>query len=322
MIQLHPDCRARLIDVIADAIPSIVVKNGMFIAYPSTAKLAAADNVIPTRGKVRDQLTTYINETPVSSFVVDRLQSELLQLDRYSLNRPSTNLTDIGGYEDPKQVAEILVDQISSLPWQYRLTIRLPQQLVPLLPPSENSIVLSDQIELVQADDNFQRLYPLKTERKLPSLISLLSTPPLSWEPSAEYLQISVNGFIGPYGGSTPAWNAESILRAFFGLGIALTLFKATRKYTFSGPFEPKPSSHFIMHRELSDHSWQHEGELNLGDEQSRALDSLEKSSDAERGMVNYILQSLMRAIFSNRSKAAPIVLASEWFFNSHTGHD
>jgi GR25 family glycosyltransferase involved in LPS biosynthesis len=203
------------------------------------------------------------------------------------------------------------------------LTIRLPQQLVPLLPPGENNIVLSDEIELVRADDNFQGLYPLETDGASSppkGLLGLVASRPSSWEPSAEYLQISVNGFIGPYGGSTPAWNAESILRAFFGLGIALTLFKATRKYAW--PFGSKPSSHFIMHRELSDHSWQYEGQLNLGDEQSRALDSLEKNSDAESGMVNYILQSPMRAVFSNRSKAAPVVLASEWFFNSHTGHD
>jgi hypothetical protein len=118
---------------------------------------------------------------------------------------------------------------------------------------------------------------------------------------------------------------AESILRAFCGLGIALRLFKVTRKYTFSGPFGPKPSSHFIMHRQLSDHSWRFERQLNLGDEQSRALDSLElhqfeKNFDIE-GFTNYTL-SKMRDVFSNGSKAAPIVLASEWFFNNHTGHD
>jgi hypothetical protein len=82
--------------------------------------LVTADNVIPTSGKVRDQLTTYINETPISTFVEDQLRSELL-LQRYS-DIPSVNLTEIGGYEDPKQVAERLVDQISSLPWQYKLT--------------------------------------------------------------------------------------------------------------------------------------------------------------------------------------------------------
>jgi hypothetical protein len=172
MIQLHPDCRARLIETIADAIPSIVVNNGMFINYPSSTKLVIADNVIPTRGKVRDQLTTYVNETPVSTFIVDQFRSELLQLNQYQQDRPSMNLTEIGGYEDPKQVAERLVDQIGSLPWQYKLTIRLPQQLVPLLPATENNIVLNDQIELVRAYDTFQELYPLDTE-KMSSLLGL-----------------------------------------------------------------------------------------------------------------------------------------------------
>jgi hypothetical protein len=165
MIQLHPNCRARLIETIADAIPSIVVTYGKFISYSSVTKLVTADNVIPTRGTVRNQLTTYINETPVSTFVLDLLQSELLQFNQFQQGKPSMNLTNIVGYEDPRQVAEKLVDQISSLPWQYKLTIRLPQQLVPLLPSGENSIVLNDQIELVRASDIFQKLYPLETDR-------------------------------------------------------------------------------------------------------------------------------------------------------------
>jgi Apea-like HEPN len=323
MIQLHPDCRARLIQTIADAIPFIVVTNGKFISYSSlpAAKLITADNVIPTRGTVRDQLTTYINETPVSTFVVDQLQGEL-QSKQYQQDRPSMNLTEIGGYEDPNQIAERLVDQINSLPWQYKLTIRLPQQLVPLLPPSENSIVLSDQIKLVRADDSFQKLYPLETDGGLVGLGGLLR-PSWSGEPSAEHMQITVNGFIGPYGGSTPAWRAECILRAFCGLGIALRLFKVTHKY--SGPFGPKPSSHFIVHRQVSDQSWRFEGQQNLSDDRSRALDSLEREQFEEdfdvKGFTNYTL-SQMRAVFSNGSKADPIVLASEWFFDSYTGND
>jgi hypothetical protein len=176
-----------------------VVTNGKFISYSSTTKLVTADKVIPTSGTVRDQLTTYINETPISTFVVDQLQSELLP-KQYQLDAPSMNLTEIGEYEYPKQVAGRLVDQISSLPWQYKLTIRLPQQLVPLLPPNEDSIVLSDQIELMRADDNFQRSYPLETEQKSPPSLGLFDlAQSSSWEPSAEYMQITASGFIGPF---------------------------------------------------------------------------------------------------------------------------
>jgi hypothetical protein len=322
MIQLHPNCRARLIETIADAIPSIVVTYGKFISYSSVTKLVTADNVIPTRGTVRNQLTTYINETPVSTFVLDLLQSELLQFNQFQQGKPSMNLTNIVGYEDPRQVAEKLVDQISSLPWQYKLTIRLPQQLVPLLPSGENSIVLNDQIELVRASDIFQKLYPLETDRASTPTSGLFGLGRPSWEPSAEYMQITANGFIGPYGGSIPAWRAESILRAFCGLGFALRLFKVTRKYPL---FEPRPSSHFIKHRQLSDQSWRCEGQQNLRDDRSRALDSLEREQFEQdfdiKGFTNYTL-SQMRAVFSSGSKADPIVLASEWLFDSYTGND
>ena len=323
MIELHADCRARLIEAIADTISSLVVTNGKFINYSSTGKLVTADKVIPARGPVREQLTTYINETPISTFVVDQLQSELLP-KQYQQDRPLMNLTEVKGYEDPKQVAERLVDQISSLPWQYKLTIRLPQQLVPLLPPGDNNIVLSDEVELVRANDTFQGLYPLEPEKQSLLGVGLLGGQSSGWEPSAEYIQITANGFIGPYGGSTPAWRAESLLRAFYGLGIVLGLFKVTRKYTFFvpfGPFGPQPPSHFIVHRQLSDHSWQFEGKLRLSEERSRALDSLEKDLGAER-WVNVILSQQIRSVLSGGAKAEPIALASEWLFNSYTGHD
>jgi hypothetical protein len=312
LIKLQAKCRARLIEAIVDAVPSLVVNDGMFI-YASTAKLGTTDNIIPTSGPVRDQLTDYVNETPVSTFIVDQLRSELLKLNQYQEDT-STSLTEIGGYEDPQQVAERLVDQISSLPWQYKLTIRLPQQLVPLLPPGENSIVLNDQIELVRASDIFQKLYPLETDRASTPTSGLLGLGGPSWEPSAEYMQITANGFIGPYGGSIPAWRAESILRAFCGLGIARRLFKVTHKYPL---FEPRPSSHFIKHRQLSDQSWQFEGKLSLSEERSRALDSLEREQFEQdfdiKGFTNYTL-SQMRAVFSGGPKADPIILASEWF--------
>jgi Apea-like HEPN len=135
-------------------------------------------------------------------------------------------------------------------------------------------------------------------------------------------MQITANGFIGPYGGSIPAWRAESILRAFCGLGFALRLFKVTRKYPL---FEPRPSSHFIKHRQLSDQSWRFEGQQNLSDYRSRALDSLEREQFEQdfdiKGFTNYTL-SQMRAVFSGGPKADPIILASEWFFDSYTGHD
>jgi hypothetical protein len=130
-------------------------------------------------------------------------------------------------------------------------------------------------------------------------------------------VQITATGFIGPFGGSIPAWKAESILRAFCGLGVALVLFKVTHKYTF-WPFGPKPSLHFIKHRQLPNKSWQVERKLDLSDQRSQALDTLEKNSDAdERSAL-----SNMQAVFSRGPKADLVALASEWFLDSYTGHD
>lgn|SRR5262249_48751162 len=247
MIPLHPDARTRLIQTVADAVASLKATNGMFIDLLSArAELFKVDNVIPSSGEVHDQLTTYIGEYPVSAFITNQLSVELRQLDQFQLDVPSVKLTDIEGYEDPKRVAERLVAQLSSLPWQYNLTIRLPDEVSSLL-ATDSKRELDEQIRLTRPDANFRQLFPLETgedttptsEDTTPNPLSGLASwgtalPPSSprWRSSAAYLQIGAAGFIGPYGGSMPVSNAEHTLRAFCGLGIGLRLFRIEYKYS------------------------------------------------------------------------------------------
>jgi hypothetical protein len=337
MIRLHPDARTRLIQTVADAIASLKAKHGMFIDLLSAAaELDKANNVVPSSGEVHDQLTTYIGEYPISTFLMNQLDIELRQLNRFQSDAPSVKLTDIEGYGDPQRVADRLVAQLSSLPWQYSLTIMLPDEVSSLL-ATDSKRELNEQIRLNRPDENFRQLFPLETgEDATPTPFSglgLLSPafwgpalPPSSprWQSSAAYLQIGAAGFIGPYGGSMPLWNAEHTLRAFCGLGIGLRLFRIEHKYSpTSSPL------YFIVHRQLHDQSWQFERTLALSENLSRALNSfelhtLEGRLDTDEKKAAWITWKLdqMRTVFSEGSKAELIVLASQWLFDSYAGSD
>lgn len=92
------------------------------------------------------------------SFVTARLDRELQKFrDRPELK--SSKLTDIGGYRDPHAVAERLVTELCSLPWQYSLILRLPDELCSAL-LTDASTELNDGARLIRRDENFKQQFP------------------------------------------------------------------------------------------------------------------------------------------------------------------
>jgi hypothetical protein len=120
MLQLHPNARARLIELVANGIMSLQTRNGMFVDTASALDLVNADNALDRA--VRDQLLAYIGDLPLVTFITDLLDDELRTLNQFLVGTPFKKLTDIDGYGDVKQVAERFVTQLVSLPWQYSLT--------------------------------------------------------------------------------------------------------------------------------------------------------------------------------------------------------
>jgi hypothetical protein len=74
-------------------------------------------------------MVDYISEFPFSDFVIDTLETELWELDKYVSNPPAVKLTDIEGYAEKETVAARLINAFNSLPWTYQLTFALPKQL-------------------------------------------------------------------------------------------------------------------------------------------------------------------------------------------------
>jgi len=303
MVELHPNCRKRLVEVIADGLTSILLHNGSIFS-PSAYDLRKADAALPS--KLRDELATYVDEAPVQTFVTGRLDLELGQFWRHPKVK-SSNLIDLDAYRDPDAVAERLVTELSSLPWQYSLTLRLPNELSAGLSTSEPRTELNDDVRLIRIDQGFRQQFP-GLERDTGTEL-------------AGCLQIYARGFIGPYGHSVPVWNAIRTLRAFCGLGIGLNLFRARRNVP-----PRREHAHFLIHKQAPDQSWRLERTLELSEELNRALSKLRMGvtmlrAESRSERIRERLSDIC-GVFSAQSNAESLLLASQWLFDSYTGHD
>ena len=115
-LNLHADCKARLLSVVAETLPEILVNNGMFINRMSGARLVLGEMVLPKTGKQRDRMVDYIDEFPLSKFILETLGIELWVLDKYVTDPPTTNLSAIEGYEDASRVAARLIEAFQATP--------------------------------------------------------------------------------------------------------------------------------------------------------------------------------------------------------------
>ncbi|MGA7450061.1 MAG: hypothetical protein WBW73_01875 [Rhodoplanes sp.] len=330
-IELHPKCKTRLIEVLTKGLPKIRAKNGMFIDRLSVISIVAVDSVLPESGRVREQLD-YVDELPLTQFVVETLDMELWELDKFDGDRPLVNLFDIQGYSDATAVATRLLDSFQTLPWQYQLTFTLPDEIKMLLEPELYEFRLGPNIRLARPGKTFKERFPLDSGNARrnqdiegsPLLFYDASKPP-TWKVDALYLQVQVDGFVGQDGGSQTTVRAERLIRAFGGLGIALGLFVHRHKYIHGAARK----THYYVHRRNADGKWKPENRLEADDATDRGLRGLELSSPdghlktdaAKAAWVKARLQDLAVA-FSSGPKAEPLLLAAQWLFDSYAGRD
>jgi len=273
-------------------------------------------------------MLAYVDEYPLVEFVVDSLAAELRDAE-YETEPAQKKLVMVSGYEDADQVAKRLVEQFVSLPNQYRMTFPLPSGLWACLPAKENKWTLEiNSSRLIRTSNDMSDLLPLSTSSETARqelggglLSSLLDSSPLKWDEGAVHLQVDVEGFVGPYGGSVPDLEWRRFIRSFCGLGLALQLFKTKPNHSLY-----PPRHRYFVHRKGSDGHWQVQGRLELDDSISRGLERLQLSDllDTPEKQAHWCPRILeeMAHVVSAGKRAEPIMLASQWFFDSATGAD
>jgi hypothetical protein len=254
---LDPQCQKRLAEKIAEELPNVNVENRMFLERHSALELLSSEPVLPQTGPLKDRLKQYIGETPIFDFLYGSLSRELYEKQKYDLETPLMKLTELDEYRDPVSVAQRLVGEFESLPWEYTLSIKLENEFGSLFSQAIKEYSVSDSIKLGIPDDDFIEKFPLQSgigARDISSLFGglglLPSLTPQQWDRESTYLQVKVKGFIGKYADSTPLENTISLLKAFCGIAIALRLFEVKYAYRAT-PSKAK----FFIHRN-TENAW------------------------------------------------------------------
>jgi hypothetical protein len=299
----------------------------MFLDSWSASDLRKIEASLP-QGELRKRLEQYISETPLVDFVDETLSRELADADRYDSSSPDAiPLTEVDGYEDAKAVADRLVRDFESLPWEYMVSIPLKNKFGEVLSKEIKEFKLSDSVRLVAPDEHFRKAFPDKkaVEKTKPSSIVSVALRQFEdlasgWGQTATYLQVRVRGFVGYYGATAPVREAIGSMKTFCGLGIALGLL--TRSYAYGRrAVRTKCGIHRLLEKK-----WVMERHHELKTDASAVLEDLRLArrdgnlSDEERR--SWLEERLARigSVFVHRNRAEKIVLASQWLFDSYCG--
>ena len=121
---LHAQCKQRIIEKIAEGLSSLNVSNRTFLERESTISLMLAEDILPQTGQLKSHLVEYVSETPLYDFLYETLSRELHEKQEFDSETPLVNLTAIPEYQNSLSVAQRLVSDFESLPWEYALSVK------------------------------------------------------------------------------------------------------------------------------------------------------------------------------------------------------
>ncbi len=250
---MHPNLRLKLSEQLAESIPSSRVNNNIFPVRMTTffATYKAAE-ILPGHGEYHEKLLEHIGEQPLFEFVQAVLAEMLSENCSYKPDIKFQKLDDIENFDLDAVAPERLLDQFSSLPWNYRMVVELPDDLSTdirkIIPARETigTIEIEPTPLLMDAEWPLGNLPKERDERLFNrSLSSFLfgdaDNKDRKWKPEKSYLLLTEAGFVDTYGTTEPCVRINRRLKSFFGLCFALRIFRYKRNISTKDPkFEVK----------------------------------------------------------------------------------
>lgn len=303
----------RLVSALSVVVPNLEVRNSRYIQTPSLEALLSADKALLSAGKVRPALAQYIGDTPFTDFVIGYLNSELARTREFSSEGASVPLAAIPGYEDSAAVSQRVLQAFESLPWEYMFSFEAPRGLASLLTKHGGAFSVAPNITLVSVNAEFRREYPPPLE---PRLFSILGESN-DLQDDAVFLQVQIKGFVGIYQTLNTEHQAFSLMKAFFGLGIAC------------GVFVPRIQGNFGIQAEMMVHSrngdrWEQQRESLYPRDWRKGIAGINVvwgQSEAEIGQLAILLNRI-GAAFSLGARQERLQLAAEWLCDSYASDD
>ena len=318
-IKLRPETRKALEPEIAKFLELTTVTNGNVVnVLSSFSVLWEAESLLPKEGPVRKQLNEYVGEHSLAIFIADELREQVLT-GKYEEGKESEPLLKALGIDDPRPLAQELLNALESLPRSYWATLPLPANLsdfVTRLPPVRS---FGSSIRLIHESEMMKAVAPANT---LGSLMAnaLLSATWVNPSDAKAALQVQVDGFVPRFGGGETADEAHGRFKSFFGMALAVGLLK-----TADFPQAQPTRLGMIFH--LGDPTAsQPVSRIPLTDAETTTISGLsyagrlsgdrQDMTEAEGRMGD------MEIIFSAPEQHQLLLRACRWLFDSHVSED
>ena len=216
-MQVQSPLRARLIQLLTEALPKIGIEKGLFIrAQDALTELEAGEKALD--GKLRQSLSQFISENPFGDFVLGYLNDEVSRVSKYN-DLPHQPLLQLTGFEDPKAAATRIVNEFASLPWDY--TFVYPLSLKASSPPDQQ-YSMGSSWSLVCPGANFSKTYPAAADHTLAGLMLARNLThfrqPSPWSQDRLYLVHKETGYLTGLFLTQLAKNIQLSIRVFGGL--------------------------------------------------------------------------------------------------------
>ncbi len=239
---------------------------------------------------------------------------EVREFDRQAKRTP---LTSIQGFENETQAATEIIENLKTLPWLYRFRFYIPRDIANCIDVFLKNVYLSENIRFVVNDDFKEECNTCIKDATYTENLILERTK------SHVIMEFTSFGFIGKQLDTITDTRAKFKVRAFFGLAVALGLFRTHRRfsnqkeeYIITCDIINGTSSKFVKSIAIEDRYNMSIFSTVINPEFSH----IEEKSQKERWIQKKLFN--LWAVFSNENKNERLIRAAQWLFDGYTGDD
>jgi len=208
--KLHPKAREAVKAALIRDLPFAQIEKGRSLDGISAFVAAyMADEALPQTGKLNDELVDIVDERPFANFVGDLLRSRLRDECDYDPEAEKERLVETGIFGDANELAEWLIGEFETLPWQYSIAAELPSSAIPIELIETTARSVGQECQIVRADlflaDRLPLTHPNPSRNvtlREGGFLGLLAKEP-EWKSDRAYFVQERSGSVGIYGGGT-----------------------------------------------------------------------------------------------------------------------
>jgi hypothetical protein len=312
-------------------LPNITVRHGQFVDRITLAGLAKSSDIIPKNGKIFDTITRCMGDLPFLEFTASILTEYLRQISKYDSAEESVPILSLfDASKTPQHIADDIVTSFNQLPWSYTFTFELPEALSTILAPTVAEFPLSGNVRLINMNSGSGKRFPfLSGDEKVDDaihrwgLLSLVNEK--GWAENRLYVQVKSTGFVDVYGSNESANEAIDTVKSFFGLCLALKLFKYRRVYPEKIHYAP-----IYVHRLKAEEGWTISNKIDLDEPLQRAIARISFTDfEPDKPIENLAIKLVANVhdhfkepLEHRTNDGVRLATACQWLFESYYGAD